>query len=232
MKCLTTFFLSLLLWQSTGTADAGFIASFTANGSAFTPSAINVGDTIDVDLYLLYDGKDTETDPDPADPNFLRSPGLLTAGVGISFTPGILNAAFLSYGTGWDKDLSGYTIDNFLGFASLKTTVFFFDPAVTDGGTNAILLGTFRFTGVAAGTSLFTLTDADPGTDDTAVDDADVPSGIRSTILDSVIDYSGTASITVNGAPAAVPEPSTGILFLLGAGVLAWRRRRLRTSPV
>ncbi len=216
MKCLTTFFLSLLLWQSAGTANAGFIASFTADGSAFMPSAIDIGNTIDVPLYLWYDGTGT---------NYLNSPGLLAAGVGISFTPGILNAAFLSYGVGWaDDTLSKETDDNFAGFASLQTTVGFLEPAVTDVGTNAILLGTFRFTGVAAGTSLFTLTDADLGSDDT-VDE----NGI---VLDGVIEFGRTASITVNGAPAAVPEPSTGILFLLGAGVLAWRRRRLRTSPV
>ncbi len=216
MKCRKAIFYFILLAMMRNSSDAGIIASFTSDGSAFMPSAINVGQFVDVPLYLVQTNPNTEL-----------TTGLLTAGIGVNFAPtGVVNASFLSYGPGWDIGLSASSIDNPGGFASLQTSVGFFDPGVTDGGTNSILLGTFRFTGVSAGSSMFTLTDADPGLDDTVLDDG------MGTVLDSTILFGGTSSITVNGA-AAVPEPSAGLALMIGTGIMVWRtrKRRQRDGP-
>jgi hypothetical protein len=227
MKCLRVLFLSLLLWQSAGTAEAGIIASFTADGSAFMPSAINVGQFVDVSLYLRYEN--TSTDPDNTDSNYLNSPGLFSAGLGVTFNPGVTNVTSGSFGPGWNLNspFSLVVYDNILGTAGIVTGIDLFDPyyiAVT--GPSSILVGTLTFTGISAGTMILTLGDYNNLTADTAVDD------FPTTILDGIIEFGRTASITVNASPAAVPEPTTGILFLLGAGVLALRRRRHKNSHV
>jgi hypothetical protein len=211
MKMINAVLCFALLSAMESSSDAAIIASFTPDNSAFTPLAIGVGDTTDVPLYLRYDGIGT---------NYLSSPGLLSAGIGVSFFPtGVANASFLSLGSGWDPGLSGETIDNSLGSAILQTTVNFGDPAVV--GVNSILLGTLRFTGVSGGTTVLTLGDAvpGPGNDDTLIDDG------SGTILDDIIQFGATATITVNGT-AAVPEPGSGIALLVGAGLWGWRRRK------
>ena len=209
------FLVVCLIVFAPETASAGFIASYTSDGSAFGPFVINVGQTVDVPLYLIQTDTNTEL-----------TTGLLSAGIGIDFAPtGIANASFLSYGLGWNSGFSATNIDNSAGTASMQTGVEFLDPAVTET-LNAILLGTFRFTGVAAGTSFLTLRDADPLQDDTLVDDP-----LAYTVLDGIITFGATTSITVNGV-AAVPEPSGVLAFLLTAGVLTWRSRRNRSAPI
>jgi hypothetical protein len=222
MKCLRVLFLSLLLWQSAGTAEAGIIASFTADGSAFMPSAIDIGNTIDVPLYLVYDATDSG-------PNYLNSPGLFSAGLGVTFNTGVANVTSGTFGPGWNlvDPFSQIDFNNVLGTAGIVAGIDLFDPdAHAVKGLTSILVGTLTFTGISAGTITLTLGDYS-ASDDTAVDD-----GFPATILDSVIEFGANATITVNASPAAVPEPSTGILLLMGAGVLAWRRGRLRTSPI
>lgn len=218
MKMARTMKMMRMLWcvmvavMAGRSADAGFVASFTANGNAPLPTVLNVGETLDVSLYLRYDGNG---------PNLLADYGLLGAGLGITMSqPGIAEASFLSLGAGWDPDpfLSGPTIDNGAGTAILQTTVGFFDPAVTDPGTGSILLGTFRFTGVSAGTTLLTLGDALLGYDDTLVNDG------AFTILDDDIIYGETLSFTVNGAQP-VPEPSSSLALIIGMTWFACRKR-------
>jgi hypothetical protein len=82
---------------------------------------------------------------------------------------------------------------------------------------NRILLGTFAFTGLTINsTTVLTL---DPSvTNDNVLGDG--------TVLDSLINYNSTVSVTVT----AVPEPSSLLLAGLLAGglsVAGWRRRRL-----
>ncbi|MBL8819206.1 MAG: PEP-CTERM sorting domain-containing protein [Planctomyces sp.] len=217
MNNLRTILCALLVVMS-DTCHGGFVASFTADGNAPVPSVISVGDTIDVSLYLRYDGNGD---------NLLNAPGLLTGGLGITMSQtGIADASLLSLGAGWDPLFSFATIDNGNGVAILQTAADFFSPAVTDGGTNSILLGTFRFTGTSAGSVQLTLGDAFAGigNDDTVLDDG------LGTVLDGDILFGDTFGFTVHGGAVAVPEPSSGLLLFLGSAVMVWRARRRKLS--
>ncbi len=210
MRVLVSIVGFLLCSQSVSTTHGGIIASFTADGSAFGPVSINVGQTTDVPLYLWYDGNGT---------NYLDSPGLLSAGLGVTFNTGVVNATSETIGPGWNLDpfLSFSQIDNLAGTAGIVSGLDFSDPAVT--GSESILIGTLTFTGILAGTTTLTLGDFS-NIDDTLVNDFPT-----NTVLDGDITFGRTADITVSGT-AAVPEPATGIVLLLGTGLLAWRRSR------
>lgn len=76
-------------------------------------------------------------------------------------------------------------------------------------------------TGTTAGTDLFQLELLD--SPDTDFFDND---GLE-------IDFISTAGqISVTPGAAAVPEPGTGLMLLLGTGVMAWRSRRIRETLV
>lgn len=206
----------LFLALSSLSADAAIIASFTSNGTAFVPVTINTGQTTEIPLYLWYEN--TSTDPDPPDPNFLNSPGLLSAGLGVTFDTGIANVTAGSIDLAWNQDplLSMIQFDNAIGTAGIVGGLDFFDPVVI--APDSILIGTFTFTGISGGTTTLTLGDFS-AIADTVIDDG------LGTALDGVIQFGSTATITVNGT-AAVPEPGTGLALLLGVGYWGWRSRR------
>ncbi len=195
------------------TSHGGIIASFTADGSAFLPSFISVGQTVDVPLYLR------QTDPNTE----LTSPGLLLAGLGVSFSPsGIVNVTSGSFGPGWNSLFSSVTFDNFAGTSAIQSGVGFGDPAVTETG-GSILVGTLMFTGVSAGTALLTLGDADSGFEEILDGNGNV--------LDGSIIFDTTTSITVTSS--AVPEPSSlAALGVIGALAAVFGVRRARGSHV
>lgn len=195
------------------TSHGGIIASFTADGSAFLPSFISVGQTVDVPLYLRQTVPNTE----------LTSPGLLLAGLGVSFSPaGIVDVTSGSFGLGWNPLFSSVTFDNFAGTSAIQSGVDFGDPAVTETG-GSILVGTLVFKGVSAGTALLTLGDADSGFEDTLDGNGNV--------LDGSIIFDSTTSITVTSS--AVPEPSSlAALGVIGALAAVFGVRRARGSHV
>ena len=78
-------------------------------------------------------------------------------------------------------------------------------------------------TGVATGTETFALSmDATPDSQFIDNDSAEI----------SFVAGSGRITVTNGATTAAVPEPSTGILFLLGAGFLTGCRRRLQIESL
>jgi len=136
-----------------GPAEAGFMTSFTANGSAFAPAPSHVRDTVNVPLYLRWDGTGQ---------NSLAPPiGLTAAALAVGFTPvGIVNVIRGAVGMGWSAAPPASTItrDNGAGTATIQTGLVSSPPYVTETG-GAVLVGTCVFQGVAAGSALLTLLD-------------------------------------------------------------------------
>ncbi len=100
----------------------------------------------------------------------------------------------------------------------------FRDDLLTDVTLDSTLKLLFRLelyaTGAAIGSEVFSLQFA--GEPDTAFYKND---GFT-TIPFALDPFGSQGQITVTGGTAAVPEPATGIVLLLGTGLLAWRRSR------
>ena len=209
---LLSLFAGLTLLHAGGRAEAGYQFQFAnASGTAQSTFVVDQGSTIDIRVYLV------QTSPDTG----LSASGLDAAGAKLTFDQTIANVAntaaitpnpafdFASKNTG-------------TGSATLNESQNGGTAPVTSpsGDANRILIGTFTFTGVNAGTT--TVLTADPHA---LADDNVLHNG---TVLDSMIANS-SAAVTVN----AVPEPGTLLLTgFVAAGLALTSVRRLRRVDV
>jgi hypothetical protein len=183
-----------------------------SSGAAQNSFSVNVGQTVDIRVYILETGGGTT----------LQSSGLSAAGVKLNTNqPSIANVTAVTANSAFTGG-SSTSVAN----ASINEASGSLNPGVTAPSSgafaNRILVGTFTFTGVSSGQTL-TVT-ALPGSG------ADNVLGDGTTIIDSnLANNPVTAVITV-----AVPEPGTLVLTSLlavgGAAGAAWRRYRRRTA--
>jgi hypothetical protein len=197
--------LALAAFASSAQAEYYFeFASGTTVSNTFT---VNQGSTININVYLAQDGT-TSTG--------LTQYGLNSAGVALN----IQNPAITT--------VTAVTPNSQFGYASTTTGA---NPSVSEYITssqgvtpstvsNAVLLGTFTFSGVSAGTTA-TITALPGQNPDNVLNDG--TNGNPGTAIDSMI-ANASAVITV----AAVPEPGTLVLTgLVAVGVAgAYLRRR------
>jgi hypothetical protein len=209
-------FLSVLgLLLAGDSARATYQFEFTdSSGVANNSFSVVQGSTVDIRIYLQQTGTDTG----------LTTSGLNSGGVGLTYNQAIASVTAITpnptfnnnsffIGTGTSANPSTLNVSQDVGGI----------VAATSGpDANRILLGTFRFTGVSAGTTLTLTVDPHSGIDDNVL--------ANGTVLDGLI-ANASAAITVT---TPVPEPGTliltGLLGLGGAAGAAWRRYRLRAA--
>lgn len=203
--------LTLLVETTWGaSARAGFSLSFDSAGYAIAAP----GGTAMVRLLVAQDATGPQVTPaDPLIAGSVRVSFGGTAGVAAVLVDGDVSA-----GPGWDSAGIEVLADHVeLSLASLNGLDFAAGP---------ILLGTFTFRGLAAGTTILSAAELDPATPDFIT-----ASGI---VLDPVAP--ANASLAVRAA-GAVPEPSSlasgsiAVLFVLGGlrrhrARAAWQARR------
>jgi hypothetical protein len=199
---------------------------FTFDSTNYT---VGVGQTVNINLYLTQTGSTTG----------LSSTGLQSGGVQLNYNTTYVGNSLItpnnntysgSAPIGFDPANNTAIIGNgsnglAIGQSALVVGQLGSESPVKAGSgspntSNSILLGTFQFTGVSAGSSLTLTSAAFPGSDVNVLADG--------TVIDSLIANS-SAVITVT----AVPEPGTMILGgLLASGIAGGylRRRRLATS--
>jgi hypothetical protein len=209
-----------LLLLGGGVARADFSFVFTdgsGNTVANNAFSVNQGSTLNIQIWLLESNGETR----------LRSPGLNTGGVKLTYNQTIANVTTVTGNTGTGAfDMSTNNIGTgsaiVRDFQTNNTGTGVVAPST---GTNAdrILLGTFTFTGVSPGSTstLTALPDAGaiPPISDNTLNDSPT-----FTSLDSLIQNS-SAVITVT----AVPEPgSLALVTLFSAGMVGMVIRRLR----
>ncbi len=199
---LITLTLSLCL---PSISSAGLIYEF--NDFAGTPTTTfttTIGGTVDISVYLKEVGTTVLFDEE-----------LFGASLRVTFDSpggiaGVQNVSDIFPNVGFTDLTPGASISaigaGFTGSVGL-------DPFLTPDGANRIFLGTFRFTGLSAGSvDLFAL-DRDLLSDDTVT-------GLF-TILDGSIG-SGTAQLTVTAS--AVPEPSSCMVLIVAIFCVIWHR--------
>jgi len=202
-----------------GSARADLVFQFAdASGNASSAFTVNAGSTVDVRVYLLQTSSTTT----------LSSAGLLDGGVALKFSS---TAPFTVSSSSAITPSSAFGGPNNTNVSTSGGTTTASVQVHDDGGVlapttgadaNRILLGTFTFSGLSAGSAVTVSAFPDPKS-------ANNVDGNHNN-LDSLITQS-SAAITV----VAVPEPSTVILCALGTcavGVGAWRRRRRAAAQV
>jgi hypothetical protein len=174
----------------------------------------NIGQTVDVNVYLRQSGLDT----------LLTDEGLFSAGVRLTYgSPGIaevLSVLDIAPNPAFDNP-TALLKDIGSGYVALDMATDMFGPnfpVFPELSTpDRIWLGTFTFTGLSLGSVQITAMD-DPGLDNTLT-------GLG-TLLDPQI---GSDQGTVN----VVPEPS-GLVLFAGLALIAvpylWLRRRQRAA--
>jgi hypothetical protein len=196
-----------------GAARADYTFEFAnSSGTPQSSFSVGVGQTIAIQVYVEETGTTTT----------LNSLGLFSGGVQLNTTNSAVanvtavtpNAAFTggsSSGTGSNAYVSVFAA----GTAPNSVTA--------PSGSNAILLGTFTFTGETAGQTLAVTALPGLGPDNVLGDGA---TSIDSNLLNNAT----SAVITVT----AVPEPGTLTLCGLGAVVFggAWLRRKRRAQAM
>jgi hypothetical protein len=209
---LLTVLATTAVALTAGPARAGY--EFTFDSSNYT---VAVGQTVTVSLYLTQTGGTTS----------LSTAGLASGGAQLNYnstylnnssiTPNNTNYSSTASGSNTGFDPSNNVTRTSSGSSVLTVAQSGTEAAVTppSGNPNSILLGTFQFTGVSAGTSLTLTSQAFPGSDVNVLGNG--------TVIDSLIQNS-SAVITVT----AVPEPGSLILGGLAVTGIAgtWVRRR------
>jgi hypothetical protein len=204
---------ALTLMFAGSRAEAGYQFVFTdASGNAANAFTVAQGSTIDVRVYLV------QTSPDTG----LSATGLDAAGTKLTFNQAIANVASASAITAnpaFDFSVKSTGTGTATLNASQDSGSAPVTAPTTGADANRVLIGTFTFTGVSAGTTSVVTSDPHPLSDDNVLHDA--------TVLDSVIANSSVA-ITV-----AVPEPGTLVLTgLWAAGLAVAGARRPRRAHV
>lgn len=204
-------------------SSAGLMLEFAVDGTPQTAIGIaGPGQWVDVQVHLRQTGPLAVDEPD------LQIDGLALAGVRVSFgnPAGIAEVSLINANSAFDDGVPVQFIDLVGSVAELNEGVsdIFGGPFVTADANGRILLGTFRFTGLAAGVTNLSVEEFStfPGDDDfftgtfTALDDFGIAPG--------------SATLTVT------PEPGTmGLSVALLGAIVAGRRyraRRRRDPPV
>jgi hypothetical protein len=200
-----------------GSARADFQYQFTdSSGTASSAFTVNAGSTVDIRVYLLQTGSSTN----------LSANGLVDGGVSLSFSA---TAPFTVASTSNITPNSAFggpnntSLTTSGGTTTATVQVHNNSPILAPTGgadANRILLGTFTFTGLTAGTAVTLTALPDPSTQNNI-------DGLNN-VLDSMV-HNSQAAITVN----AVPEPSTLVLTgLLACGFAGAAARRYRRRVV
>jgi hypothetical protein len=201
-------FAALLAWGG-GAARADYQFQFAdASGNTSSAFTVNQGSTVDIKVYLVETNGGTT----------LSTTGLSSGGVKLTgYNTGVATVTNAAGNPGFDFSTTGIPTATVNNYQDTSPTL----KAPTSGAdANRILLGTFTFTGVSAGSTLAVT--ADPG----ALNDNVLGSGFGATAIDGLI-QNASASITVT----AVPEPGTIVLTgLLATGLAGAGFRRVRRS--
>lgn len=202
---------ALLLPGSAARADYAF--QFDLNGTPQNAFTVGVGQTVNVQVYLVQDNAGTS--------NGLSSQGLSSAGVQLNTANPAITTVTAVTGN------SGFDLQNNTPGASAKVSesILLNNPVFpATGDPNRILIGTFTFTGLTAGSTVTVSALPGSGGDNTLGD---------GTNIDSFISTS-SAAITVQ----AVPEPGAMILsgmavagFVAGVVRRRFRRKAEDTQP-
>jgi hypothetical protein len=178
------------------------------SGNVQNTFTVNVGQTIDVRVYILETGGTN-----------LQTLGLSAAGIQLNTnTPSISTVSAVTANSAFDAGhTTGTGANAFVSeFSSSSVTA----PS-SGANANRVLVGTFTFTGVSAGQTL-TVT-ALPGLNPDNV----LGDGVTS--IDAALANNATSAVIT----VAVPEPGTLILTgLCAAGLAAAGVRRLRRADV
>jgi hypothetical protein len=212
---IASWFLAVvsLALATGGNARAGYTFLFTdSSGVAQSAFSVNQGSTIDIRVYLMQTGSDTG----------LSASGLSQGGIQLNYNGSIAGVANGSAVTANPAFTDTPTVSVTANSASLNVATLNGSGvmAPTSGAdANRILLGTFTFTGVSAGTTTALTADPHPNP---LIGDNVLANG---TVLDSVIANSSVAI-------SVVPEPGTLVLTgLLATGIVGGAVRRLRRTP-
>ena len=203
----TSLLTSTLLLLLAANASAGFMFEFGQAGSSPESTfEFGVGDSLDVQVYLREMSGGT----------VLATEGLFSSGVKVTFDETIAavsDASDIVANPGFDDITKSVSV----GQADLYAAAFL-NPLLTPDASNRILVGTFTFSGVSAGTTTISVADLDPALDDTVTGDYPFTSALDPDITSS------TATITVK-SQTVVPEPASCLIWGLIFGVGLRRRR-------
>jgi hypothetical protein len=213
-SCVLATIAALLLG---GSARADFVYEFAQGGTFQNSFLVNQGSTINIQVYLAQTTPSTN----------LTSPGLIDGGASLQFSASAPFTVTSSGNITPNPQFAGpnnTSVSTSGGTTTATVQVHNATPVVattTDpSGNAAILLGTFTFSGVSAGTGITFTALPDPSSSNN-VDGNHV-------VLDSLV-HNSSAAITV----VAVPEPGSLLLAGLAAtgfAGAAWRRRRQRQT--
>lgn len=179
--------------------------------------------TVDIQVFLVGTGTDAAS---------LRTIGLEAYGVQLNYsaTAGakVLSASDIINNPAFD----GGAITSATGTSAVANGSVNFGPTtfvrdtVTTSGNSRILLATFRFTGLTAGSALVVTADPNPG-----LGEANANNFLAGgTAIDDMLFASPPATATIN--VAQVPEPGTMALTgLLATGIAGAAVRRVRRKP-
>jgi hypothetical protein len=202
-------------------SSAGLILEFVVDGTPQTAIGIaGPGQSVDVQVNLRQTGPLAVDEPD------LQIDGLALAGVRVSFgnPAGIAEVSSIDENPAFNDGAAVKFINLAGSVAELNEGVLdlFFGPYVTADANGRILLGTFRFTGLATGVTSISVEEFS-----TLPEDDDFFTG-AATVLDDFGIAPGSATLTVT------PEPGAMGLSLAVLGAIAAARRyraRRRREP-
>jgi hypothetical protein len=201
-----------LLLLAAGGARADFTFQYTdGSGNTVTSNSFSVaqGSTINIRVYLLETNGETR----------LQSPGLISGGAQLNYNQSIANVTTLTGNSSFNNTVTPSIGTGNAAIRETSTTAVTAPSSGTDA--NRILLGTFTFTGVSAGSTLVKTSIPDAGT---SVSDNVLNDSPTFTSIDGLINLPN-ASITVT----AVPEPgSLALSALCAGGMCGLLVRRLR----